>query len=144
MPGGHEHQEEMRSVGMKHGYYMGIDNAEHNFLGLFHHLGLQAVQARSRNRERHGRNLPRRVDNADGKSNFRSRDVAPPAQQNQSSRFLSRIPRCSSSHVHGGNLSELMHNKIRNSEFHVLPNAADLSNLDNPAEFNKQLTNFVG
>ncbi len=32
MPGGHEHQEAMRSVGMKHGYYMGVDNAEHNFV----------------------------------------------------------------------------------------------------------------
>ncbi len=32
MPGGHEHQEAMRAVGIKHGYYMGIDNAEHNFV----------------------------------------------------------------------------------------------------------------
>jgi len=32
MPGGHEHQEAMRNVGMKHGYYMGVDNAEHNFV----------------------------------------------------------------------------------------------------------------
>jgi len=42
------------------------------------------------------------------------------------------------------NLSEMMHDKIRNSELHVLPNAAHLSNLENPVEFNKQLTNFVG
>ncbi len=42
------------------------------------------------------------------------------------------------------NLSELMHDKIRNSEFHILPNAAHLSNLENSVEFNKQLTNFVG
>ena len=32
MPGGHEHQEAMRAAGIKHGYYMGIDNAEHNFV----------------------------------------------------------------------------------------------------------------
>jgi alpha-galactosidase len=32
MPGGHEHQEAMRAVGQKHGYYMGVDNAEHNFV----------------------------------------------------------------------------------------------------------------
>lgn len=32
MPGGHEHQEAMRAVGIKHGYYMGVDNAEHNFV----------------------------------------------------------------------------------------------------------------
>ncbi|HYB04529.1 MAG TPA: alpha-glucosidase/alpha-galactosidase [Nitrososphaerales archaeon] len=32
MPGGHEHQEAMRKVGIKHGYYMGVDNAEHNFV----------------------------------------------------------------------------------------------------------------
>jgi 3-oxoadipate enol-lactonase len=42
------------------------------------------------------------------------------------------------------NLSELMHDKIRNSEFHVLPSAAHLSNLENSVEFNKHLTNFVG
>ena len=32
MPGGHEHQEAMRAVGQDHGYYMGVDNAEHNFV----------------------------------------------------------------------------------------------------------------
>jgi alpha-galactosidase len=32
MPGGHEHQEAMREVGIKHGYHMGVDNAEHNFV----------------------------------------------------------------------------------------------------------------
>jgi pimeloyl-ACP methyl ester carboxylesterase len=41
------------------------------------------------------------------------------------------------------NLSVLMHDKIRNSELYVLPNAAHLSNLENPAEFDKQLTNFL-
>jgi len=40
--------------------------------------------------------------------------------------------------------SQEMHDKIPNSEMHVIPNAAHLSNLENPEEFNKHLSDFLG
>jgi len=40
--------------------------------------------------------------------------------------------------------SQEMHNKILNSEIHVIPNAAHLSNLENSEEFNKHLLDFLG
>lgn len=40
--------------------------------------------------------------------------------------------------------SQEMHNKIPNSEIHLIPNAAHLSNLENSEEFNKHLLNFLG
>jgi 3-oxoadipate enol-lactonase len=40
-------------------------------------------------------------------------------------------------------LSEEMHGKIPNSEFHVVLNAAHLSNLENPNAFNKHLLDFL-
>jgi 3-oxoadipate enol-lactonase len=39
--------------------------------------------------------------------------------------------------------AEGMHNRIPNSEFHVISNAAHLSNLENPDEFNEHLLNFL-
>ena len=33
--------------------------------------------------------------------------------------------------------------KIRNSELHVIPRAAHMSNLENPAEFNQHLLEFL-
>jgi 3-oxoadipate enol-lactonase len=39
--------------------------------------------------------------------------------------------------------SQLMHNKIAGSELHLIPNAAHLSNLENPEEFNKHLFAFL-
>jgi 3-oxoadipate enol-lactonase len=39
--------------------------------------------------------------------------------------------------------SQEMHNKIVNSEIHVIPNAGHLSNLENPGEFNKHILNFL-
>jgi 3-oxoadipate enol-lactonase len=36
-----------------------------------------------------------------------------------------------------------MHNKIPKSEIHVIPNAAHMSNLENPDEFNKHVLNFL-
>jgi 3-oxoadipate enol-lactonase len=39
--------------------------------------------------------------------------------------------------------SEYMHNKIRNSALVVIDHAGHLSNLENPEEFNKQLTKFL-
>jgi len=40
--------------------------------------------------------------------------------------------------------SQEMRNKIPNSEIHVIPNAAHMSNLENSKEFNKQLLDFLG
>ncbi|MGA8857795.1 MAG: alpha/beta fold hydrolase [Candidatus Bathyarchaeia archaeon] len=40
--------------------------------------------------------------------------------------------------------SQEMHNKIPNSEIHVIPNAAHLSNLESSEEFNKHLSDFLG
>ena len=40
--------------------------------------------------------------------------------------------------------SQEMHNKIPNSEIHVIPHAAHLSNLENSEEFNKHLLDFLG
>jgi 3-oxoadipate enol-lactonase len=40
--------------------------------------------------------------------------------------------------------SHEMHKMIPNSEIHVIPNAAHLSNLENPEEFNKHLLDFLG
>ena len=40
--------------------------------------------------------------------------------------------------------SQDMHSKIPNSEFHLIPNAAHMSNLESPEEFNKQILNFLG
>jgi 3-oxoadipate enol-lactonase len=39
--------------------------------------------------------------------------------------------------------SQEMHAKIPNSEIHVIPNAAHLSNIENPEEFNRHLLNFL-
>lgn len=39
--------------------------------------------------------------------------------------------------------SQEMHNKIVNSEIHVIPNAGHLSNLENPDEFNKYMLSFL-
>jgi 3-oxoadipate enol-lactonase len=39
--------------------------------------------------------------------------------------------------------AKLMNEKIRQSELHVIPNAAHLSNLENPGEFNKHLSGFL-
>ncbi|MEW5798607.1 MAG: alpha/beta fold hydrolase [Bacteroidota bacterium] len=39
--------------------------------------------------------------------------------------------------------SQSMHEKIPGSELHVIPNAAHLSNMENPEEFNKHLIEFV-
>ena len=38
--------------------------------------------------------------------------------------------------------AESMHEKIRNSEFHIIPKAAHMSNLENPDEFNQHLVKF--
>jgi pimeloyl-ACP methyl ester carboxylesterase len=40
-------------------------------------------------------------------------------------------------------LSEKMQQLIPNSELHKVPNAAHLSNLENPEEFNKHLLHFL-
>jgi 3-oxoadipate enol-lactonase len=40
-------------------------------------------------------------------------------------------------------LSEAMQRQIPNSELHVIPGAAHMSNLENPAEFNKHLISFL-
>ena len=40
--------------------------------------------------------------------------------------------------------SQEMHNKIPNSEIHVIPNAAHMSNLENSDDFNKHLLDFLG
>jgi 3-oxoadipate enol-lactonase len=40
-------------------------------------------------------------------------------------------------------LSQLMHEKISNSEFHVIKDAAHMSNLENTTEFNQYLLNFL-
>lgn len=39
--------------------------------------------------------------------------------------------------------SQEMHNKIPNSEFHVISNAAHMSNLENPDEFDKYVLDFL-
>jgi pimeloyl-ACP methyl ester carboxylesterase len=39
--------------------------------------------------------------------------------------------------------SQEMHSKIPESEIHVIPNAAHMSNLENPDEFNKHVLNFL-
>jgi 3-oxoadipate enol-lactonase len=39
--------------------------------------------------------------------------------------------------------SELMHEKIKNSTMHIIPQAGHLSNLENPDEFNEQLKTFL-
>ncbi|MBI2429357.1 MAG: hypothetical protein HYV29_11300 [Ignavibacteriales bacterium] len=39
--------------------------------------------------------------------------------------------------------SQSMHEKIPGSELHIIPNAAHLSNMENPEEFNKHLIEFV-
>ncbi len=40
-------------------------------------------------------------------------------------------------------LSQIMDSKIKNSQFHIIPNAAHLSNLENPMEFNRFLFDFL-
>ena len=40
--------------------------------------------------------------------------------------------------------SQEMRNRIPNSEIHVIPNAAHMSNLENSEEFNKHLLDFLG
>jgi pimeloyl-ACP methyl ester carboxylesterase len=40
-------------------------------------------------------------------------------------------------------LSSKMHSLIQNSELHVLPHAAHMSNMENPVEFNAHLLNFL-
>ena len=40
--------------------------------------------------------------------------------------------------------SQDMHSRIPNSEIHVIPNAAHMSNLENPDEFNEHVLNFLG
>lgn len=40
-------------------------------------------------------------------------------------------------------VSEAMHNRIARSEYHVIPCAAHMSNLENPEEFNRQLLRFL-
>ncbi len=40
-------------------------------------------------------------------------------------------------------LSQLMHEKISNSEFHVIKDAAHMSNFENTSEFNQHLLNFL-
>jgi 3-oxoadipate enol-lactonase len=40
-------------------------------------------------------------------------------------------------------VSQEMHDKIPNSEFHVISNAAHMSNLENPEAFNKHLFDFL-
>ena len=40
-------------------------------------------------------------------------------------------------------LSELMDSNIQNSEIHIIPKAAHMSNLENPEEFNKHLSSFL-
>jgi len=40
-------------------------------------------------------------------------------------------------------LAQEMHEKIVNSEMHVIPNAGHLSNVENPNEFNKHMLNFL-
>jgi 3-oxoadipate enol-lactonase len=40
--------------------------------------------------------------------------------------------------------SQEMHNRIPNSEIHVIPNAAHMSNLENSEAFNKHLLDFLG
>jgi len=40
-------------------------------------------------------------------------------------------------------ISQMMHSKLPNSELHILPRAAHLSNLENPEEFNTHLLNFL-
>ncbi|MEW6061052.1 MAG: alpha/beta fold hydrolase [Bacteroidota bacterium] len=39
--------------------------------------------------------------------------------------------------------SQAMHEKIPNSELHIIPNAGHISNMENPEEFNKHLIEFV-
>ena len=39
--------------------------------------------------------------------------------------------------------SQLMHEKIKNSELHIIPNAAHMSNLENPEVFNQHLLAFL-
>jgi pimeloyl-ACP methyl ester carboxylesterase len=39
--------------------------------------------------------------------------------------------------------SQEMHVKIQNSEFHIIPNAAHMSNIENPEAFNGYLLNFL-
>lgn len=39
--------------------------------------------------------------------------------------------------------SQDMHSKIPNSEFHLVPNAAHMSNIESPEEFNKQILTFL-
>ncbi|HXG00232.1 MAG TPA: alpha/beta fold hydrolase [Bacteroidota bacterium] len=39
--------------------------------------------------------------------------------------------------------SQAMHEKIRTSEMHIIPNAAHMSNLENPEEFNRHLMAFL-
>jgi pimeloyl-ACP methyl ester carboxylesterase len=39
--------------------------------------------------------------------------------------------------------SQEMHDKIPNSEFHVISNAAHMSNLENPDEFDKYILDFL-
>jgi len=41
-------------------------------------------------------------------------------------------------------VSKEMHSRIPNSELHVIPNAAHMSNLENPEEFNERVLNFLG
>lgn len=39
--------------------------------------------------------------------------------------------------------SQFMHERIRSSEMHIIPNAAHMSNLENPEEFNRHLMVFL-
>jgi 3-oxoadipate enol-lactonase len=41
-------------------------------------------------------------------------------------------------------VSQEMHSKIPNSDIHLIPNAAHMSNLENSEEFNKHILNFLG
>ena len=40
-------------------------------------------------------------------------------------------------------LSQKIHDEIKGSELHIIPHAGHLSNLENPAEFNKCLLDFL-
>jgi pimeloyl-ACP methyl ester carboxylesterase len=39
--------------------------------------------------------------------------------------------------------SQAMNEKIPNSELHIIPNSAHMSNMENPEEFNKHLVAFL-
>ncbi|MBM2853065.1 MAG: hypothetical protein HW420_1612 [Candidatus Nitrosotenuis sp.] len=39
--------------------------------------------------------------------------------------------------------AKTMHNRIQNSKMHIIESAAHMSNMENPNEFNEQLTKFL-